>query len=74
MNIQKLIDIANRLDMIWFASCWDEPSVDFIEQFNPPLYKTASACLTDLILLDKHKNLQKPIMMSTGMSTCDTNR
>lgn len=60
---------CKQIGLIWFASCWDEPSVDFIEQFNPPLYKTASACLTDLILLDKHKNLKKPIMMSTGMST-----
>src|SRR5579871_3808722 len=23
--------------IVWFASCWDEPSVDFIEQFNVPL-------------------------------------
>src|SRR5690606_20661550 len=37
----------------WFASCWDEPSVDFIEQFNPVLYKMASASLTDLPLLEK---------------------
>jgi N-acetylneuraminate synthase len=57
--------------MLWFASCWDEPSVDFIEQFNPPLYKTASAVLTDFPLLDKHKHLNKPIMMSTGMSTME---
>ena len=62
---------CKEIGMIWFASCWDEPSVDFIEQFNPPLYKTASASLTDLPLLDKHKNLQKPIMMSTGMSTIE---
>ena len=27
----------------WFASCWDEGSVDFIEKFNPPCYKIASA-------------------------------
>jgi len=59
------------LDIIWFASCWDEPSVDFIEQFNPPLYKTPSASLTDLELLDKHKKLNKPVMMSTGMSTME---
>ncbi len=62
---------CKEIGMIWFASCWDEPSVDFIEQFNPPLYKTASASLTDLPLLDKHKNLHKPIMMSTGMSTIE---
>ena len=62
---------CKEIGIIWFASCWDEPSVDFIEQFNPPLFKTASASLTDLPLLDKHKNLHKPIMMSTGMSTIE---
>lgn len=59
------------IGMIWFASCWDENAVDFIEQFNPPLYKTASASLTDFSLLEKHKKLNKPVMMSTGMSTME---
>jgi len=62
---------CKEVGMIWFASCWDEPSVDFIEKFNPPLYKTASASLTDFSLLEKHKKLNKPIMMSTGMSTME---
>lgn len=53
----------------WFASCWDEEAVDFIEQFNPPLYKAASASLTDLPLLEKMKGTGKPLMISTGMST-----
>ncbi len=53
----------------WFASCWDEEAVDFIEQFNPPLYKAASASLTDLPLLKKMKGTGKPLMISTGMST-----
>lgn len=59
------------LGIMWFASCWDEPSVDFIEQFNPPIYKTPSASLTDFELLKKHKSLNKPVMMSTGMSTME---
>jgi len=29
----------------WLASCWDNPSVDFIEQFDVPCYKIASATL-----------------------------
>jgi len=62
---------CKEIGMIWFASCWDEPSVDFIEQFNPPLYKTASASLTDFPLLGKYKQLNSPIMMSTGMSTME---
>lgn len=55
-------------DIIWFASCWDQPSVDFIEQFNPTLYKAASASLTDIPLLQKMLATGKPLMISTGMS------
>lgn len=55
----------------WFASCWDEPSVDFIEQFNPVMYKAASASLTDIELLKKMKATGKPLMISTGMSTME---
>jgi N-acetylneuraminate synthase len=53
----------------WFASCWDEPSVDFMEQFDPPVYKVASASLTDDKLLQKKAATGKPIILSTGMST-----
>jgi len=53
----------------WFASCWDEESVDFIEQFQPKLYKFASASLTDHSLIEKVKQLDRPFMLSTGMST-----
>lgn len=53
----------------WFASCWDEPSVDFIEQFNPGVYKFASASLTDHGLVEKVKATGKPYILSTGMST-----
>ncbi len=53
----------------WFVSCWDEEAVDFIEQFNPVLYKFASASLTDHGLIEKVKSLNKPYILSTGMST-----
>jgi len=55
--------------IIWFASCWDKDSVDFIEQFDVPLYKAASASLTDHSLLRKKIATRKPLMLSTGMST-----
>lgn len=53
----------------WFASCWDEPSVAFIEQFQPPVYKIASASLTDRPLLAALKATGRPLILSTGMST-----
>ena len=55
----------------WFASCWDEGSVDVIEQFGPPCYKIASASLTDDRLLRHHRNTGRPLIASTGMSTLE---
>jgi N-acetylneuraminate synthase len=55
----------------WFASCWDEEAVDFMEKFNPPLYKAASASLTDHALLLKKKSTGRPLMISTGMSSIE---
>ena len=57
--------------ILWFASCWDERSVDFIDQFDPPAYKIASACLTDDNLLKHTRSKGKPIILSTGMSTIE---
>jgi N-acetylneuraminate synthase len=57
--------------MLWFASCWDEAAVEFIEAFEPPCYKAASASLTDLHLLRTMKSTDRPLMLSTGMSTMD---
>lgn len=66
------IDLYCRgLGMTWFSSCWDEASVDFMEQFDPPCYKIASASLTDDNLLIHHRNYGRPIIMSTGMSTIE---
>jgi N-acetylneuraminate synthase len=59
------------LDIDWTASCWDEPSVDFMEQFAPPFYKMASASLTDISLLKKARATGRPLMISTGMSTME---
>lgn len=55
--------------ILWFASCWDEGSVDFIDKFDPPCYKIASPCLTDDNLLKYTRSKGKPIVLSTGMST-----
>jgi N-acetylneuraminate synthase len=56
-------------NILWFASAWDEGAVDFLEWFDPPCYKAASASLTDLALLQKMKSTGRPLILSTGMST-----
>lgn len=55
-------------EILWFASPWDIESVKFLEQFDPPCYKVASACLTDLDLLNQIEATHKPVIASTGMS------
>jgi len=67
----EINNYCNEKKIDWFASCWDEESVDFIEQFDPPVYKAASASLTDMGLLVKMQSTGKPLIISTGMSTLD---
>jgi N-acetylneuraminate synthase len=62
---------CRELGVDWTASCWDEPSIDFMEQFDPPFYKMASASLTDIPLLRKARATGRPLMISTGMSTME---
>lgn len=66
---KEIDQYCKELGIDWFASCWDEASVDFIEQFKPPCYKIASASLTDDGLLRHHRKFGRPIILSTGMST-----
>jgi len=56
-------------NIMWFASPWDVPSVEFLESLNTPVFKIASACLTDDELLRAIRATGKPVIMSTGMST-----
>ncbi len=59
------------VNIAWFASCWDEASVDLIDRFDVPCYKIASASLTDDALLRHTRAKGKPIILSTGMSTVE---
>jgi len=68
-DYQEIDKYCQEKNIPWFASCWDEDSVDFIGQFNVPCYKIASASMTDDDLLRYTKAKGKPIIMSTGMST-----
>lgn len=62
---------CHKKDILWFASSWDEDSVDFLENYNPPFHKIPSACLTDDSLLLRIKSTNRPVFLSTGFSTLD---
>jgi N-acetylneuraminate synthase len=70
---KKEYDIINKfckkINILWTASCWDIPSVKFIERYKVKFHKVPSACITDLDLLKELKKTNKPIIISTGMST-----
>jgi N-acetylneuraminate synthase len=68
---EEIDDFCKSLKMQWFASPWDEQSVDFLEQFGPSVYKIASASLTDDHLLRHIRGTGKPVILSTGMSSYD---
>ncbi|MGW3495068.1 N-acetylneuraminate synthase family protein [Streptomyces sp. NPDC001020] len=53
----------------WFASPWDTEAVAFLEKFDVPAHKVASASLTDDELLHALRATGRTIILSTGMST-----
>jgi N-acetylneuraminate synthase len=65
----QIDDWCNYQGIDWFASPWDVASVRFLEQYNPPCHKIASACLTDRELLRAVIDTRRPILLSTGMSS-----
>ncbi len=62
---------CKELGIDWFASVWDEPSVSFLEAYNPICYKVPSASLTDHSLLRCLRDTGRPVILSTGMSTME---
>ncbi|MGD8455352.1 MAG: N-acetylneuraminate synthase family protein [Anaerolineales bacterium] len=68
---QEIDRYCKEKGMLWFASPWDEDSVDFLEDFEPICYKIASASLTDEVLLQRLKESGRPLILSTGMSTTE---
>jgi N-acetylneuraminate synthase len=66
---EEIDAFCKSVKMIWFASPWDEASVDFLEAFHVPAYKIASASLTDDHLLRYIRKTGKPVILSSGMST-----
>jgi N-acetylneuraminate synthase len=74
LDAQEYREIARYCQeqgIAWFASAWDEESVDFLERYDPPCYKIPSACITDFDLIKYVKQTGRPMILSTGMSTME---
>ncbi|EKD76474.1 MAG: N-acetylneuraminic acid synthase, partial [uncultured bacterium] len=66
---EELARFAKELDIIFFATPFDTHSVDFLEQFDMPAYKLASAELTNVPFLEYVAKKGRPLIISTGAAT-----
>lgn len=65
---EEIDSYCREKNILWFASSWDDLSLDFIDAFDVPCHKIASASLTDDGLLRHYRATGRPILLSTGMS------
>lgn len=67
---KELKSYTDKEGMDFIVSCWDKKSVDLIESnIEVKYHKIASALLTDRSFLEKINSTNKPVIVSTGMST-----
>lgn len=66
---QYVADYCNSKGIHYMCTPWDSESVDILEKLDVKAYKVASADLTNLPLIDKLISTNKPLILSTGMSS-----
>ncbi len=66
---RQIDEYAKSKNIDWFASPWDTEAVAFLEKFDVPAHKVASASLTDDELLRSLRATGRTVILSTGMST-----
>lgn len=62
---------CKKNDIFWFASAWDENSLDFLSKFDVKFHKIASPMIIDKKFLKLVANQKKHTFISTGMSSYD---
>ncbi|MEW6748384.1 MAG: N-acetylneuraminate synthase family protein [Candidatus Micrarchaeota archaeon] len=68
---KELKAYADSKGVTFFATPFDIPSADFLENVGVPAYKIASAMVTDIPLIEHVAKKGKPILLSTGTCTLE---
>jgi len=68
---REIIDHCKEKGITFLCTPWDIESVDFLEKFDVPAYKIASADMTNFPLLKYVCSKNKPLIISSGMSEMD---
>lgn len=68
-DFRALKRYAEKLRIIFLASTFDEDAADFLDELGAPAFKIASGELTNLPFLEYVARKNKPIILSTGMSS-----
>jgi len=68
---RKLFDCSKKLGIDFYASAWDMKSADFLDELGIPVFKIASADVTNLPLIEHICQKGKPVILSTGMNTLE---
>lgn len=69
---EQMAEIAGYVrskGLVFMCTPWDRSSVDFLEGLGVPAYKVASADFTNIDLIRHIVSKNKPVILSTGMST-----
>ena len=70
-DYKELKEYASELKIDFFATPFDLPSLEFLEEFNFPAYKIASADITNTILQTEIAKTKKEVFLSTGGGTLE---
>lgn len=65
---RELKEYATMRDITYFVTPCDIPSVDMMERLDVPFYKVASRDLTNIPLLERLRETNKAVIISTGMA------
>ena len=65
---KELFNFAKK-NILLFSTPFSVSAIDFLEKFNPPLYKIASFENNDFELIERAAKTKKPLIISTGMAS-----